>query len=164
MEAHARRHVELEVGVVHAVQPPQRRHRVEQHVLQVDREIEQDHEATMATQAGSVSDLKRPQPRASASSARPTAVVGNSRRTSTVSSTTTPRLLGQRTARPISCVRRGASTSQSAMTAKMPAKGARRMRLVAKKGINHVLCPTDGMTRPASSIHSIYHLNDIGEP
>ena len=42
MEAHAGRHVELEVGVVHAVQPPQRRHRMEQHVLQVDGEIEQD--------------------------------------------------------------------------------------------------------------------------
>ena len=41
VEARAGRHVELEVGVVHAVQPPQRRHGVEQHVLQVDGEIEQ---------------------------------------------------------------------------------------------------------------------------
>ena len=43
VEARAGRHVEVEIGVVHAVQPPERRHGVEQHVLQVDGEIEQDH-------------------------------------------------------------------------------------------------------------------------
>ena len=36
------RDVEFEIGVMHAVQPPQRRHRMEQHVLQVDRKIEDD--------------------------------------------------------------------------------------------------------------------------
>ena len=43
MEAHAGGHVELEIGMVHAVQPPERRHRMEQHVLEVDGEIEKDH-------------------------------------------------------------------------------------------------------------------------
>ena len=43
MEAHAGGHVEVEVGVMHAVQPPQHRHGMEQHVLQVDGEVEQDH-------------------------------------------------------------------------------------------------------------------------
>ena len=42
MEAHAGGHIEFEIGVVHAVQPPQHRHGMEQHVLQVDGEIEQD--------------------------------------------------------------------------------------------------------------------------
>ena len=34
--------VEVEIGVMHAVQPPQQRHGMEQHVLQVDGEVEQD--------------------------------------------------------------------------------------------------------------------------
>ena len=42
MEAQPGRHIEFEVGVVHAVQPPQRRHGVEQHVLEIDREVEDD--------------------------------------------------------------------------------------------------------------------------
>ncbi len=43
LKARARGDVELEVRVVHAVQPPQRRHRVKKNVLQVDGQIEQDH-------------------------------------------------------------------------------------------------------------------------
>ena len=43
VEARARGHVELQVRVMHAVQPPQRGDRVEKHVLQVDGEIEGDH-------------------------------------------------------------------------------------------------------------------------
>ena len=43
VEAHAGRHVDVEVGVMHAVQPPQHRHRMEQHVLQIDGKIEQNH-------------------------------------------------------------------------------------------------------------------------
>jgi hypothetical protein len=41
MEARAGRDVDVEVGVVHAMQPPQRRHGVEHHMLQVDGEVEQ---------------------------------------------------------------------------------------------------------------------------
>ena len=63
-------------------------------------------------QTGRPSAWNRPQPRASASRARPTAVVGNTRRTRTVSRTTTPMLLGQRVPRPSFCSRRGASISQ----------------------------------------------------
>ena len=40
MEAHAGGDVDIEVGVVHAVQPPQHRHLVKDDMLQVDREIE----------------------------------------------------------------------------------------------------------------------------
>lgn len=35
------RHVDVEIGMVHAVQPPQRVYRVKKHVLQIDGEIEQ---------------------------------------------------------------------------------------------------------------------------
>ena len=43
MKACAGGDVKIEIGVMHAVQPPQRRHRVEHYMLQVDREIE-DHD------------------------------------------------------------------------------------------------------------------------
>ena len=43
MEARARGHVELQVRVMHAVQPPQCGNRVEKHMLQVDGEIEGQH-------------------------------------------------------------------------------------------------------------------------
>ena len=36
MEAQSRRHVEFEIGVVHAVQPPQGRHSMKHHVLEID--------------------------------------------------------------------------------------------------------------------------------
>src|SRR5512144_2281012 len=36
-------HVELEIGVMHPVQPPQHRHRMEEHVLQVDGEVEENY-------------------------------------------------------------------------------------------------------------------------
>ena len=35
--------VEFEVGVMHAVQAPERRHGMEHHVLKVDREVEKHH-------------------------------------------------------------------------------------------------------------------------
>jgi len=37
-----RRQVELEIGVVHPVEPPERRHGMEQHVLQIDDKVEDD--------------------------------------------------------------------------------------------------------------------------
>ena len=40
MEAHAGGDVDVEIGMMHPVQPPQHRHFVEDDVLQVDREIE----------------------------------------------------------------------------------------------------------------------------
>ena len=43
MEANAGGHVEFEIGVMHPVQPPQHRHGVEEHVLEVDGEVKQDH-------------------------------------------------------------------------------------------------------------------------
>ena len=48
-------------------------------------------------------------------------------RTSSVSTTTTPRLLGQRQPRPIACFRRGPINSQAAMTTNTPAKAASRI-------------------------------------
>ena len=42
MEADPRRHVDVEVGMVHAMQPPQQGDGVEQHVLGVDDQVEQD--------------------------------------------------------------------------------------------------------------------------
>lgn len=49
MKAHARGHVEIQIRVVHAMEPPERRNGMQQHVLQIDRQIEgrhreQDHE------------------------------------------------------------------------------------------------------------------------
>ena len=41
MEPRPGRHVHIEVRVVHAVEPPQRRHGVEGHVLEVNGEVEQ---------------------------------------------------------------------------------------------------------------------------
>ena len=43
VKAHARGHVEFQIGVMHAMQPPQRRHGMKQHMLQVDRKVEKDH-------------------------------------------------------------------------------------------------------------------------
>jgi hypothetical protein len=43
METHAGGHVDIEIGVVHAVKTPQRRHVMEDDVLTVDHEIERDH-------------------------------------------------------------------------------------------------------------------------
>jgi hypothetical protein len=41
MEAQTRRYVEFQVGVMHAVQAPQGWHGMKQHILEVDRKIEQ---------------------------------------------------------------------------------------------------------------------------
>ena len=35
--------IEFEIGMVHPVQAPQRRHGMKQYVLKIDREIERDH-------------------------------------------------------------------------------------------------------------------------
>ena len=43
VETGAGRDVEVEVSVVHAMQPPQRGYGVECHVLEVDRQVKQDH-------------------------------------------------------------------------------------------------------------------------
>ena len=43
METHAGGHVDIEIGVVHTVQPPQRRHVMEDDVLTVNHQIERDH-------------------------------------------------------------------------------------------------------------------------
>ena len=40
MEAQARADVDVEIGVMHAVQPPQQRHAMEHDVLGIDDEIE----------------------------------------------------------------------------------------------------------------------------
>ncbi len=42
MEADAGRHVEFQVGMVHPVQPPEERHGMEEHVLEIDREVERE--------------------------------------------------------------------------------------------------------------------------
>ena len=102
MEAQASGDVELEIGVVHPVQPPQHRHGMEQCVLEVDARSSRITDAAIASQAGASSARKSPQPRASASSAVPTAAVGNTSRTTPVLRATMPRLLGQRRPRPIS--------------------------------------------------------------
>ena len=57
----------------------------------------------------------------------PTAVVGRSSRTSTVLSTTTPRLLGQRANRGTGRTRLGASNSHTAISANTPAKASIRI-------------------------------------
>src|SRR5262249_49151690 len=64
-------------------------------------------EQTTAIHAGTATVLKRPHACVCATSARPTAVVGMTRRTKSVSTATTPRLLGQRVRRPIACLRAG---------------------------------------------------------
>ena len=58
MEAHAGGDIEVEIGVVHAVQPPERGHRVEQHVLKVDGKIEHDHCGDDAEPYGHIQDVK----------------------------------------------------------------------------------------------------------
>ena len=42
VEPHPGGDVEFEIGVMHAVKPPQQRYRVEEHVLEIDREVEDD--------------------------------------------------------------------------------------------------------------------------
>ena len=43
MKAQAGGGVKIEIGVVHPVQPPEPRHRMEHHVLEIDRQIEQQY-------------------------------------------------------------------------------------------------------------------------
>ena len=96
VEARSGRDVELEVGMMHAVQPPQRRHGMEQHVLQVDREIERNDGQQNRKPRGQADDIKEPPAARLHTMASPTAVIGNRSRTRRVSRTTTARLLGQR--------------------------------------------------------------------
>ena len=42
METRTGGHIDFKVGVMHPVQPPQHRHGVKQHVLQIDGEVEKD--------------------------------------------------------------------------------------------------------------------------
>ena len=51
MEAHAGRHIDIEVGVMHAVQPPQHRDMVKNKMLRVDRQI-QNQEAENGREPG----------------------------------------------------------------------------------------------------------------
>ena len=77
--------------------------------------------------AADVSRAFSENPRSVAMSATPTAATGMSSRTSSASTTTIPRLLGQRAVRPTAHGRRGAKSSHSPMAAKTPAKAERRM-------------------------------------
>ncbi len=43
MEPRARGHVHVQVGVMHAMQPPQNRHGMKEDVLEVNGEIQEDH-------------------------------------------------------------------------------------------------------------------------
>jgi hypothetical protein len=43
MKSHARGDIERQVRMMHAVKPPQSRDGVEQHMLKIDRQIQQDH-------------------------------------------------------------------------------------------------------------------------
>ena len=58
MKAYAGRNIELEVGVVHAVQAPEGRHRVEQNVLQIDGQIEQDDAKRNGRPSGNVESVE----------------------------------------------------------------------------------------------------------
>ena len=98
VEAHPCAHVEFEIGVVHSMQPPQHRHGMEEHMLEVDRKVERSRRRPR--QGGAAIALNRPNPWALAIKAMPTAAVGKMMRKMMVSSTTTPRLPGQRRARP----------------------------------------------------------------
>src|SRR5262249_59510636 len=84
-------------------------------------------EQTTAIHAGTAIVLKRPHACARATSARPTAVVGMTRRTKSVSTTTTPRLLGQRVSRPIACLRRGPIKFPNVIAAQTPPHAPRRL-------------------------------------
>src|SRR5262245_38314022 len=42
MEPHARRDIEFQIGMVHAMQSPKRRHRMKQHMLKVDDQVEEN--------------------------------------------------------------------------------------------------------------------------
>ena len=66
-------------------------------MLEIDREIQEDHRQHHCDPPRNRDQVEEPQTRcASAKRARPTAVVGNRMRTKSVSTTTTPRLFGQR--------------------------------------------------------------------
>ena len=128
MKAYPGRDIELEVGVVHAVQTPEGRHRMEKNVLKVDgRRSSRIIPSGIAAQGGTATALNNPQPRTSASRASATAVIGNTKRTTNASRTTRPILLGQRTPRAMFWSRRGASSSHTTIPAKILAKAARRM-------------------------------------
>ena len=101
MEAHAGGDVDIEIGMVHPVQPPQHRHFVEDDVLRVDDEIERQEadqrgdrepQLEIVDQAPAVAGRRY--------SAAPTAAVGTSTRTVRMSTTRIPRLPGQRRPRP----------------------------------------------------------------
>ena len=60
VKARARRHVEIEVGVVHPVQSPQQRDGMEHHVLQIDGEVERQHRGDDGPSPGQGDMLSRP--------------------------------------------------------------------------------------------------------
>ena len=61
VEAHARGHVDVEVGVVHAVQPPQRRHPMEHRHAGRRSRVEREEAASAATEAARRA-VEQPQP------------------------------------------------------------------------------------------------------
>ncbi len=80
-----------------------------------------------ASQNGTSKWLSGPQPLATPNAATPTAARGKSNLSSTVFSTTRPRLLPQRKALDTVSARRGAANSHSATIAKTPTKKPSRM-------------------------------------
>ena len=127
VEAHAGRDVEVQVGVVDPVQPPQEGHGVEHDVLEVDREVHGEEGKWKCHPCWRTENLEQSQPCVSQARASATTVVGKISRTRTVSRTTTPMLLGQRNPRRSCCPRRGAMISQAVKAAKTEAKAISRI-------------------------------------
>ena len=92
MEAQTGRGVHVQVGMVHAVQPPQHGHRMEQHVLHVDGKVEHQEGHAAAAQAGSGCQWSSPTPWSAANTAAVYATPPTVTRTSTVFRSVSPRL------------------------------------------------------------------------
>jgi hypothetical protein len=62
VEAQTGGHVDVEIGMMHPVQPPQRRNRVKEHMLKVDREIEKDDRGHHANPGREWHHVEKPEP------------------------------------------------------------------------------------------------------
>ena len=107
VETDTGRNVEVDVCVMNTVQPPEGRHGMEHDVLEVDRQIKQDHPEKN----------REPRPQPDGIQQTPTAVLSGQRDGNAVTSTTSsPRLCGQRATRRKTSLRCGLASSQSAGT------------------------------------------------
>ena len=136
MEPCAGRHVEVEICTTHAVQTPKDWHGVEHDALQVDGEIEHQNGDGDPSPPGSTTSSNRPSTALLVQHREPTAAMGNDETKDHGVRATRSRLLGQRPSVEHR-TRRGAATSQIAITMRAPRTAEPYCGLDARNEVRH---------------------------